>query len=178
MRVPVAGTRACGDADRGRHAQPTGGGGSATTTESFPSNGDEYGPHPSRPIGLPDVLSVAAVVVDADGRIVFWTPQAEELFGYTADEALGKYAARLLVHAEHLQTVARLFAEVLETGRSWAGAFPIRHKDGGSRLAAAVSWSSAPCGCWTTSEMSTSWASRPTTPCSSASRPTWPCASG
>ncbi|MGW7467023.1 SpoIIE family protein phosphatase [Streptomyces xantholiticus] len=104
------------------------------TAESFRSDGDEYSPEPPPPTGLLDVLSVAAVVVDADGRIVFWTPQAGELFGYTAEEALGKYAARLLVHPEHLQAVVSLFAEVMATGRSWAGAFPIRHKEGSSRL--------------------------------------------
>ncbi|MGW0707352.1 SpoIIE family protein phosphatase [Streptomyces sp. NPDC002643] len=86
------------------------------------------------PTGLLDVLSVAAMVVDSSGRIVFWTPQAEDLFGYSSEEALGKYAARLFIHPEHLKAVAKLFAEVLESGRSWAGAFPIRHKDGGSRL--------------------------------------------
>ncbi|MFI6493807.1 SpoIIE family protein phosphatase [Streptomyces sp. NPDC050564] len=104
------------------------------TAESFQFSGDEPGVDPSRPIGLLDVLSVAAVVLDADGRIVFWTPQAEELFGYTAEEALGKYAARLFIHPEHLKAVQSLFAEVLATGRSWAGAFPIRHKDGSTRL--------------------------------------------
>jgi PAS domain S-box-containing protein len=86
------------------------------------------------PTGLLALLSVAAMVVDAGGRIVFWTPQAEDLFGYTSQEALGTYAARLFIHPEHLNAVAKLFTEVLETGRSWAGAFPIRHKDGGSRL--------------------------------------------
>ncbi|MGW1544777.1 SpoIIE family protein phosphatase [Streptomyces sp. NPDC002309] len=104
------------------------------TAESFRSERDEYGPESPRPIGLLDVLSVGAVVVDAQGRIVFWTPQAQELFGYTAEEALGTYAARLFVHPEDLPAVAKLFMEVLETGRSWAGAFPIRHKDGSSRL--------------------------------------------
>ncbi|MGW0733097.1 SpoIIE family protein phosphatase [Streptomyces sp. NPDC002851] len=104
------------------------------TAESFQSNGDEYGSEPPLPTGLLDVLSVAAVVVDADGRLVFWTPQAEELFGYTSEEALGTHAARLFIHPEHLGAVTRLFTEVLETGRSWAGAFPIRHKDGSTRL--------------------------------------------
>ncbi|MGP4008467.1 SpoIIE family protein phosphatase [Streptomyces sp. 4N124] len=104
------------------------------TAEPFPSDGDEYRPEPPRPTGLLDVLSVAAVVVDADGRIVFWTPQAEELFGYTSDEALGTYAARLFIHPEHLEVVAKLFSDVLETGRSWAGTFPIRLKDGSTRL--------------------------------------------
>ena len=104
------------------------------TAESFRSDSDAGDFESPPPTGLLDVLSVAATVVDADGRIVFWTPQAEELFGYSAQEALGKYAARLFIHPEHLKSVVKLFAEVLETGRSWAGAFPIRHKDGSTRL--------------------------------------------
>ncbi|MFI9469391.1 SpoIIE family protein phosphatase [Streptomyces sp. NPDC052492] len=97
---------------------------------SLPAGGDG----PARPSGLLDVLRVASVVLDSEGRIVLWSPQAEELFGYTAQEALGRYAARIMVHEEHLDLVRKLFAEVMRTGRSWAGAFPIRHKDGGTRL--------------------------------------------
>ncbi|MEV7002479.1 SpoIIE family protein phosphatase [Streptomyces sp. NPDC093982] len=104
------------------------------TAGSFESAGGGYAPEPPRPTGLLDVLSVAAVVVDADGRVVFWTPQAEELFGYTADEALGTHATRLFIHPEQLPAVTQLFTEVLETGRSWAGTFPVRHKDGSTRL--------------------------------------------
>ncbi|GAA3815207.1 SpoIIE family protein phosphatase, partial [Streptomyces chiangmaiensis] len=89
---------------------------------------------PSPPGGLLDLLSVAAVVLDARGRCVLWSPQAEEVFGYTAEEALGQYAAQLLVHEEHIELVIKLFAEVMETGANWAGAFPIRHKDGTTRL--------------------------------------------
>lgn len=102
--------------------------------DSLQSESGGYDPDASRPTGLLDVLSVAAMVLDAEGRIVFWTPQAEDLIGYTAEEVLGKYAARLIIHPEHLQSVSKLFAEVLATGRSWAGAFPIRHKDGSTRL--------------------------------------------
>ncbi|OIJ64416.1 SpoIIE family protein phosphatase [Streptomyces mangrovisoli] len=104
------------------------------TAESFGTGAGEPGAGSPRATGLLDVLSVAAVVLDANGRIVFWTPQAEELWGYTAEEALGEYAARLFVHPEHLKAVVSLFAEVLATGRSWAGAFPIRRKDGSTRL--------------------------------------------
>jgi len=92
------------------------------------------GEGPVRPSGLLDVLRVASVVLDTEGRIVLWSPQAEELFGYGAREALGRYAAQIMVHDEHLDLVVRLFAEVMRTGRSWAGAFPIRRKDGGTRL--------------------------------------------
>ncbi|MEV5523971.1 SpoIIE family protein phosphatase [Streptomyces pseudogriseolus] len=97
---------------------------------SLPAGGDG----PARPSGLLDVLRVASVVLDAEGRIVLWSPQAEELFGYTAQEALGRFAARIMVHEEHLDLVKKLFAEVMRTGRSWAGAFPIRRKDGETRL--------------------------------------------
>jgi PAS domain S-box-containing protein len=102
--------------------------------DSFETGHDGQPPELPRPTGLLDVLSVAAVALDTRGRVVFWSPQAEELFGYSAEEALGKHAARLLVHPEHLQAVVSLFEEVLETGRGWAGAFPVRHKDGSSRL--------------------------------------------
>ncbi|NEC26329.1 SpoIIE family protein phosphatase [Streptomyces sp. SID8111] len=94
--------------------------------------GPERGP--VRPSGLLDVLGVASVVLDAEGRVVLWSPQAEELFGYTVQEALGQYAARIMVHEKHLDLVVELFADVMRTGRSWAGAFPIRRKDGGTRL--------------------------------------------
>ncbi|GHA58678.1 MULTISPECIES: SpoIIE family protein phosphatase [Streptomyces] len=104
------------------------------TAESFPTDDDPNDAEPPRRTSLLDVLSVAALVLDTDGRIVFWTPQAEELFGYSADEALGRQAARLIIHPEHLQAVVKLFADVMATGRSWAGAFPIRYKDGSTRL--------------------------------------------
>ncbi|ALV37520.1 SpoIIE family protein phosphatase [Streptomyces sp. CdTB01] len=92
------------------------------------------GHEPVRPSGLLDVLGMASVVLDAEGRIVLWSPQAEELFGYLAREALGQYAARIMVHEQHLDLVIKLFADVMVTGQSWAGAFPIRRKDGTTRL--------------------------------------------
>ncbi|MFJ4468012.1 SpoIIE family protein phosphatase [Streptomyces sp. NPDC089424] len=84
--------------------------------------------------GLLDVLNVAAVLLDAEGRIDLWSPQAELLFGYSAEEALGRYAARLLIDEEDLETVLDLFARVMRDGESWAGVFPVRHKDGSRRL--------------------------------------------
>ncbi|MGW7526001.1 SpoIIE family protein phosphatase [Streptomyces sp. NPDC054783] len=86
------------------------------------------------PSGLLDLLSVAAVVLNPLGQVVFWSPKAEELFGYTPAEALGQYAAELTVHEEHRDEVIKLFAEVMKSGTDWAGAFPIRHKDGSTRL--------------------------------------------
>ncbi|GAA2632433.1 SpoIIE family protein phosphatase [Streptomyces vastus] len=98
------------------------------------TEGDEPVHGPVQPSGLLDVLGVASVVLDTKGRVVLWSPQAEELFGYTAQEALGEYAARLMVHEEHADLVVKLFADVMLTGEGWAGAFPVRHKSGTTRL--------------------------------------------
>ncbi|MFF4319107.1 SpoIIE family protein phosphatase [Streptomyces sp. NPDC001568] len=82
--------------------------------------------------GLLDVLGVASVVLDDQGRIRLWSPQSETLFGYTADEALGQYAAQLLVEEGRRDEVLALFAHVMTGEGAWAGSFPIRHRDGRS----------------------------------------------
>ncbi|MEV6651729.1 SpoIIE family protein phosphatase [Streptomyces sp. NPDC051219] len=102
--------------------------------ESFQARPDTAGVAPTASGGLLDVLSVAAVLLDAEGRIDLWSPQAEDLFGYSAEEALGGFAAPLLVHHEHQHLVLDLFAQVMESGDSWAGVLPVRHKDGSTRL--------------------------------------------
>ncbi|MFF7826698.1 SpoIIE family protein phosphatase [Streptomyces rochei] len=83
----------------------------------------------SEPTGLLDLLGVAAAVLDDEGRITLWSPEAERLFGYSSAEALGRYAADLLIDPLHRSQVLDLFARVL-SGESWAGGFPIRCKDG------------------------------------------------
>ncbi|HEY3478196.1 MAG TPA: SpoIIE family protein phosphatase [Streptomyces sp.] len=105
-----------------------------STSDAFGSPLDAAGVVPSEPGGLLDVLGVAAVVLGADGRIALWSPQAEQLFGWTAEEALGTFAATLLVAEEHVGLALELFSKVMEAGSAWAGVFPIRHKDGGTRL--------------------------------------------
>ncbi|HET9380762.1 MAG TPA: SpoIIE family protein phosphatase [Streptomyces sp.] len=89
---------------------------------------------PAGPSGLLDVLGVASIVLDSEGRIVLWSPQAEELFRLPAQEALGRYAARVMVHERHFDLVVKLFSDVMSTGEGWAGAFPVRLGDGTTRL--------------------------------------------
>ncbi|MFJ8543297.1 PAS domain-containing protein [Streptomyces sp. NPDC093586] len=89
----------------------------------------------SAPVGLPDLLGVAAAVLDDEGRIILWSPEAEHLFGYGSAEALGQYAADLLIDLRHKSRVLELFGRVL-AGESWAGGFPIHCKDGTVRRTA------------------------------------------
>ncbi|MFC3575102.1 SpoIIE family protein phosphatase [Streptomyces yaanensis] len=84
------------------------------------------------PGGLLDLLWVAAVVLGSDGRIVLWSPEAERLLGFSAAEVLGRNAGGLLVAPENRPRARELFKRVC-TGESWAGVFPVRHKDGSTR---------------------------------------------
>lgn len=97
--------------------------------EADSGGGDELA---SAPGGLLDLLGVAAAVLNDEGRIVLWSPEAEHLFGYSSAEALGQYAADLLIDPRHRSRVLKLFNRVL-AGESWAGGFPIRCKDGTAR---------------------------------------------
>ncbi|MEV4442991.1 SpoIIE family protein phosphatase, partial [Streptomyces sp. NPDC049577] len=67
-------------------------------------------------------------------RIILWSPQAEELFGWSSGEALGRYPAPLLVADEDVEEVLELFDKVMREGESWAGVFPALHKDGSTRM--------------------------------------------
>ncbi len=61
--------------------------------------GDASSPHPLVPSALlPDVLehiSEAVIGVDHQGRILYWNRGAEAIFGWTAEEALGRRLNRL-----------------------------------------------------------------------------------
>ncbi len=84
------------------------------------------------PGGLLDLLKVAAVVLDAGGHIALWSPEIEQLLGYTAAEALRQRADTLLIAPENRPRGRELFAQV-RSGDRWAGVFPLRHKDGTDR---------------------------------------------
>ncbi|MFD8920485.1 SpoIIE family protein phosphatase [Streptomyces sp. NPDC055037] len=96
--------------------------------------GGSSGPFPERPSGVLDALGVAVVALDTAGRIILWGPRAEELFGYSAREALGRHAARLLVDDRCADLVAGAYERMLETGVGWAGTVPVRTADGCRRL--------------------------------------------
>ena len=78
--------------------------------------------------------SDAIVAANTEGLIRFWNPGAERLFGYTADEALGRSLDLIVperLRARHWQGYARVMA----TGQSRYGeadvlAVPALRKDG------------------------------------------------
>jgi PAS domain S-box-containing protein len=80
----------------------------------------------------------AIFVRDLDGVIAYWNRGAEELYGWTADQAKGKLARELL---KTVSSVPRevIMAELLSTGR-WEGELGRTKKDG-TQVVVASRWS-------------------------------------
>jgi len=60
---------------------------------------------------LLDISPSAIVITDVDSTVVAWNPAAEDLFGYTADEAEGKNLDDLVARTEDLHRAAVEYSE-------------------------------------------------------------------
>jgi protein-histidine pros-kinase len=71
----------------------------------------------------------AVLAVSPDGRVLHWNRAAESIFGYAADEALGRSLTELVVPQDHVQEEQRIQAEAL-AGRLAVYESVRRRKDG------------------------------------------------
>ena len=76
-----------------------------------------------------DALPRAVIVTDPDARILLWNHQAEQLYGWAADEVLGKAVTDVLVPASEQDGAAAILTEV-KAGGSWEGDFTVLRRDG------------------------------------------------
>ncbi len=74
-------------------------------------------------------LGQAVITTDLDGVVVYWNKAAEELYGWTAEEALGAHISTLTV-PDMSQELAAEILESLRNGITWSGGFAVRRKDG------------------------------------------------
>ncbi len=79
--------------------------------------------------GQLDALGQAVITTDVDGVVVYWNPAAEEMYGWSADEAVGRNIAALTVPDVDQKTGAEIMSALRE-GIPWSGGFPVRRKDG------------------------------------------------
>ncbi len=77
---------------------------------------------------LLDNVREAVVATDLDGRIIYWSKWAEKLFGYAAEEKIGKLIAANLDPQDQDAEIQRM-QEVKEKG-SWRGQYQQKRKDG------------------------------------------------
>jgi len=65
---------------------------------------------------ITDFAKDAILMMDSQGAISFWNPAAEKIFGYRADEALGKDLHALLVPERYHQAHRAAFPEFIRSG--------------------------------------------------------------
>ena len=88
-------------------------------------------------LDLLDLARDAILVLDMDRVIIFWNRGAEELYGWTKNEAMGRTIHELL-KTEYPGPIDDFEAEVLSTGR-WDGE-QVHFKQDGSRVVMASHW--------------------------------------
>ena len=77
---------------------------------------------------LLEAVGQAVFATDLDGRLLYWNRAAEQMFGWTADEVLGRPSRTIVppeLSREHSELRARL-----RVGEPWSGEFVVRRKDG------------------------------------------------
>lgn len=74
-------------------------------------------------------LGHAVIATDLDGIVLHWNPAAEQMYGWTAEEATGRPIASLSV-PDLAQDIGDEIMTALRAGQPWSGCFPVRHKDG------------------------------------------------
>jgi PAS domain S-box-containing protein len=72
---------------------------------------------------------VAVVATDVGGKVRLWNPAAERLYGWSADDALERPIADLMVGPEDAGVAGRIMATVRRVG-SWQGEFWVRRRNG------------------------------------------------
>jgi len=78
-------------------------------------------------------LAFPVLVMDAAGRITVWNAAAAQVFGWTAEEALGRTTYDFMVAPGDRAQAEGLAVRVLG-GDTWEGTFPVLRKDGGTVL--------------------------------------------
>jgi PAS domain S-box-containing protein len=74
-------------------------------------------------------MAVAVIVTDLAGTIIGWNRQAALLYGWPAEEAMGRQIMDVLVDDNDRDRAEDILGGV-RLGETWGGEFPVRRKDG------------------------------------------------
>ena len=81
--------------------------------------------------------SQAVIATDVAGSICYWNEGAERLYGWSAEEVLGRNVTDV-TPAEEVRASADGILSALATGHSYRGEFKVRRRDGTSFIATVV----------------------------------------
>jgi PAS domain S-box-containing protein len=76
-----------------------------------------------------EAVGQPVIATDLEGKVLYWNRAAEEIYGWSSEEALGRSLRDLTVCEESLEKVEEVGCE-LRAGRAWSGETLLRRKDG------------------------------------------------
>ena len=82
---------------------------------------------------LVDEVDVAVIATDPGGVVLRWNRQAEQIYGWTAEEAVGHTLQDLAVGPADARFAQKVMRKV-SRGETWDGDFAVRHRDGSARM--------------------------------------------
>jgi PAS domain S-box-containing protein len=78
---------------------------------------------------LLETMQQAVIATDMSGTVTFWNRSAEELYGWRAEEALGRNVLDLTPSSQSREQAATIMRRLL-AGERWNGEFQVRRRDG------------------------------------------------
>ncbi len=72
-------------------------------------------------------IGQSVIATDKDGLVIYWNKIAEQIFGWSAEEALGKNIPYIM--SEDVSEADRIMKKII-SGQSWSGEFTVKRKDG------------------------------------------------
>lgn len=76
-----------------------------------------------------EAVGQAVIATDLDGTVTYWNRAAEELYGWSRDEALGRSVLDVTPNQGN-RRMAEESIERLQAGETWTGEFPLQRRDG------------------------------------------------
>ncbi|CAM8940570.1 unnamed protein product [Rhodiola kirilowii] len=89
---------------------------------SFSLTGRQY-------LNILQSMGQAVYILDRNDRIIYWNRMAENMYGYTAAEAIGQNVIKLLTDCQDYSSASNIIDKVVK-GESWTGIFPVKNKAG------------------------------------------------
>ena len=71
----------------------------------------------------------AIVAVDLNGTVIYWNRAAEEIYGWSAAEAVGRKSPELIVR-EEVSGRGEMMVETMLRGETWSGDYEVTRRDG------------------------------------------------
>jgi diguanylate cyclase (GGDEF)-like protein/PAS domain S-box-containing protein len=94
---------------------------------------DESDPEQDRQLRLQarllDAVGQSVIATDLEGKVIYWNRGAQELYGWSSEEALGRNLRDLTVPQELVDQVDGITSQ-LRAGRTWSGEMLLRRRDG------------------------------------------------